>query len=176
MDERSMKDGAPRPARPQRSAGPARCRRARRGRPDAQSSTAAQPLPALMRGFVLLQGRHLQQTSRLNSEQSGLRNRCCSAPPSASSCSTAAARPPRARGALWCFRSPHVCARLQGYRIQYLSLLPRLCGELSRGFGVAAARARCCAQSGWRGRAATTCRSACTSTERSGDLRSGQCL
>ena len=176
MDERSMKDGAPRPARPQRSAGPARCRRARRGRPDAQSSTAAQPLPALMRGFVLLQGRHLQQTSRLNSEQSGLRNRCCSAPPSAPACQPLLHARRAGCGVLWPSRSSHVRARLQGYGPQYLSLLPRARDEMLRRFGVTAAPARCCAQSGWRGRATTTCRSPCTRAERSGDLRSGQCV
>ena len=109
-DERSMADRASRPARPQRSAGPARCRRARRGRPDAQSSTAAQPLPALMRGFVLLQGRHLQQTSRYNSEQSGIWNRCCSAPPSAPAAQPLLHARHAVCAVLRSSRSPHVCA------------------------------------------------------------------
>ena len=175
-DERSLADCAPRPARPQRSAGPAHCVRARRGRPDAQSSTAAQPLPALMRGFVLLQGRHLAPTFRPNSEQSGLRNRCCSAPPSAPACQPLLHARRAACGARWPSRRSHGRARLQGYRLYCLQLSPRACDDLSRGFGVMATRAQCCAQGGWRGRATTTCRSPCASTERSGALRSRECV
>ena len=175
-DERSLEDSAPRPARPQRSAGPAHCPRARRGRPDAQSSTAAQPLPALMRGCLLLQGQHLAPTSRDNSEQSGIWNRCCSAPPSAPAAQPLLHARRAACGVRWPYRNYHVRARLQDYRLYCLQLSPRACDDLSRGFGVMATRAQCCAQGGWRGRATTTCRSPCTSTERSGALRSRECV